>query len=172
MRQFCFFFACFLLLTLTFASYVRADDEIPIVVQRFSDRVILLTDDPTFGETTVAIASNRGLVVIDTSGSPESAVRIRRAIEQEFGRSDFAYVINTHHHWDHTSGNQAFADAVIIGHDACYAQMLRGADPKEHILNSINASVAQWDLSLETLDPESERAQRIRAWRDYFSRSY
>ena len=172
MRQFCLFFACFLLLTLTFASYVRADDDVPIEVQRLSERVLVLTDDPDWGEANFAIASSEGLVVIDTPASPESAIRIRRAIEEKFGRSDFAYVINTHHHYDHTSGNQAYPEAVIIGHESCREWMLSEMGRKDHILYLLNAYITRRRLSLEVLEPESNGAQILRSQRNRLGRLY
>lgn len=35
----------------------------------------------------------------------------------EFGRSDFAYVINTHFHFDHLDGNQVFPEAEVVAHE-------------------------------------------------------
>lgn len=62
------------------------------------------------------IASKDGLIVVDTPMFPSEARAVRAAIVAELGRSDFLYLINTHHHWDHTMGNQFFPEAVIVGH--------------------------------------------------------
>jgi len=42
---------------------------------------------------------------------------IKQKLEQFFGRSDWAYVINTHAHDNHPGGNSLFKGAVIIGHE-------------------------------------------------------
>ena len=62
------------------------------------------------------IVSRDGLVVVDTPMFPSEARAMRAAIIDELGRSDFLYLINTHHHWDHTMGNQFFREATIVGH--------------------------------------------------------
>ncbi len=79
-------------------------------------------EDPT---NTIALASRRGLVVIDTGVLPSRGAALRSAIEREFKRRDFAYVINTHSHFDHTDGNQAFADVPIVGHQNAGREMNR-----------------------------------------------
>ncbi|MDH4196678.1 MAG: MBL fold metallo-hydrolase [Candidatus Aminicenantes bacterium] len=71
------------------------------------------------------LASRRGLVVIDTGLLPSRGAALRSAIEREFARRDFAYVINTHAHFDHTDGNQAFADVPIVGHQNAAREMSR-----------------------------------------------
>jgi glyoxylase-like metal-dependent hydrolase (beta-lactamase superfamily II) len=64
-----------------------------------------------------AIQSQKGLVMIDTEASPRVMAPIKEKIEQTFGRSDWAYVINTHAHDNHCSGNILFKGAVIVGHE-------------------------------------------------------
>ena len=53
-----------------------ADDEVPVAVQRLSDRVLVLSED-IMDNNIVAVASAKGLVVFDTSGSPTVAARVR-----------------------------------------------------------------------------------------------
>ena len=48
----------------------------------------------------------------------------KKIIEQEFGDSEFIYLINTHGHYDHTTGNQAFFDVPIIAHDNCKSEIV------------------------------------------------
>ncbi len=73
----------------------------------------------------VALASRRGLVVIDTGVLPSRGAALRSAIEREFKRRDFAYVINTHAHFDHSNGNQAFTDVPIVAHQNAAREMTR-----------------------------------------------
>jgi glyoxylase-like metal-dependent hydrolase (beta-lactamase superfamily II) len=70
-----------------------------------------------------AIQSQKGLVLIDTEASPRVMAPIKKKIEQTFGRRDWAYVINTHAHDNHCSGNALFKSAVIIGHENLAADM-------------------------------------------------
>lgn len=95
----------------------RAAGELPLHTQRLSDRILLAwVGDAMQTIRVAALSTARGIVVIDTNLSRSADVRIRRAIEQAFGRKDFKYLINTHFHHDHTCGNQVYADATIIGH--------------------------------------------------------
>jgi len=64
-----------------------------------------------------AIQSQKGLVIIDTEASPRIMAPIKERIEQTFRRSDWTYVINTHAHDNHCSGNCLFKKAVIVGHN-------------------------------------------------------
>lgn len=115
-------------LFLTASALVPAgtDDGLPIRVKRLDEKAIVLST----GETDVwanvaAFAAEKGIVVVDTSAFPAGAAEIRKRIEKEFARRDVAWVVNTHDHFDHTLGNQAFSDAVIVGHEEC-ARAVRG----------------------------------------------
>jgi glyoxylase-like metal-dependent hydrolase (beta-lactamase superfamily II) len=68
------------------------------------------------GPNVTVIQTPDGLVVVDTHLSPGTMEVFRDAIVKETGRNDFRYVVNTHGHWDHSSGNQVFGDAAIVGH--------------------------------------------------------
>lgn len=105
---------CIILSVVAFAS-----DEISFRTQKLSDRVLVLTEESQMENICVAIASKSGLIVIDTLGSTPSAKRMRGLIEKEFDRDDFIYVINTHHHWDHSNGNPVYPEATFIGHEGC-----------------------------------------------------
>jgi len=56
----------------------------------------------------IAINAKKGIVVIDAGISNSLTAKYRKIIEKEFNRKDFANLINTHSHWDHTGGNQVF----------------------------------------------------------------
>ena len=82
---------------------------------------------------TLALAGRRGLVIIDTGVLPSRGPILRAAVEKHFGRKDFAYVINTHSHYDHVAGNQAFADVPIVAHQNAIREMTRGYQGPEAI---------------------------------------
>ena len=91
------------------AEYVR--------IERLSERVLLAYWLGTGRCNITAIQSEKGLVVVDTEMSPRIMAPIKARIEKEFGRNDWAYVINTHAHIHHAGGNSLFPDAVVVGHD-------------------------------------------------------
>ncbi len=91
------------------ARYVR--------IERLSKRVLLAYWIGTGRCNLTAIQSEKGLVVIDTEMSPRIMAPIKKRIEQVFGRDDWLYVINTHGHMHHASGNCLFKGATIVGHE-------------------------------------------------------
>jgi cyclase len=98
------------------AEFIRIDRLSPHVVIAYwpgIDRRCNLT----------AIQSSKGLVIIDTEASPRLMAPIKDRIEKTFRRNDWVYVINTHAHDNHCSGNSLFKGATIIGHDDLAADM-------------------------------------------------
>jgi glyoxylase-like metal-dependent hydrolase (beta-lactamase superfamily II) len=108
-------FATIMLTAQTPAVQTAAD--LPLHTERFSDRVLFAwACDQMQMIRTVALSTERGVVVIEASLLRSIDARIRQAIEKELGRRDIKYLINTHFHHDHTAGNQVYADATIVGH--------------------------------------------------------
>jgi glyoxylase-like metal-dependent hydrolase (beta-lactamase superfamily II) len=140
----------------------QTDDDIPITLKRLSDRVLILSET-LMRNNVVAIASEKGIVVVDTSGLPSTAAKMRRIIEKEFSRSDFAYVINTHSHWDHTFGNQIFSDAIIIGHDNVIPGMVQDKDIMPRQIADLEQRFQSETARLESLPSGSEEALNIQA---------
>jgi cyclase len=102
----------------------QAESELPLHQKRLSDKVLVVwTCDYMQSIATVALATEKGIVVIETSLIRSHDTRIRKVIEKEVGRNDFKYLINTHFHHDHTAGNQIYSDATIIGHKNILAGM-------------------------------------------------
>ena len=100
-----------------------------IKVEKLSDRVIVLTGNLLpGGGYVIAINSDKGIVVVDTGGSPGIASVMREIIQKEFDRNKFAYVIHTHGHGDHVNGNQAFNDALIVAHENSVKNFTNGRD--------------------------------------------
>ncbi len=71
------------------------------------------------------VVSERGAIVIDTLNTPDRGRQLAQAVETHT-RKPVAFVINTHHHYDHVFGNQAF-DAPIIAHCALSRQLAQAA---------------------------------------------
>ncbi len=137
------------------------DEEVPMGVQRLSDRVLVLSED-IMDNNIVAVASAKGLVVFDTSGSPTVAARAREIIVEEFGRDDFAYVVNTHHHWDHSFGNCVFPEAEIVGYERSPIGIERNADSLPRRIANIRRNVAEAESTLTVIDQTSEEADDLR----------
>ena len=137
------------------------EEEIPVEVVRLSDRVLVLKED-VMGNNVTAIASKKGMIVVDNSGFPSTARKMRGIIEKEFKRTDFAYVINTHYHWDHAWGNQAFPEATIIGHSDCPALMDGDRDYVGTRVRTFRQRLEEQKNKLAQADPDSKEADQIR----------
>lgn len=97
-------------------------DAVPSGARLIGDAVLVVDAD---GTNCVVIAGSDGLAVVDTGPGPHAAARVREAAEAVFGRTDVAFVVSTHCHWDHADGNQVFAGTPIIAHAACPDAMQR-----------------------------------------------
>ena len=132
-----------------------ATNEFGLDVLRVSPRVAVVYGDP-WNNAILALASSKGLVVVDSSWSKSVALGFRQAIATEFKRSDFIYLINSHEHDDHIGGNAAYADLPIIGHESVRRAMLKmPVDPTKQ---------ARWrDFSA---------ASEIAKMREYYAKNY
>jgi glyoxylase-like metal-dependent hydrolase (beta-lactamase superfamily II) len=101
-----------------------------ITVQRLSPRVAVFYGDP-WDNAIVAIATQKGIVVVDAPFSKTIAQGFREAIQAEFKRNDLAYLINTHEHVCHVGGNEAFADLQIVGHESLRREMVKSSNDPE-----------------------------------------
>jgi glyoxylase-like metal-dependent hydrolase (beta-lactamase superfamily II) len=111
------------------AAGAEATPDIGITVRRLSPRTAVFNAGP-WDNAVVAIATQKGIVVVDSGFSKTIAKAHREAIQAEFKRSDFAFLINTHEHADHMFGDSAYSDIPLIGSEALRAAILKmKADP-------------------------------------------
>ncbi len=140
---------------------VHAQNDIPITIEKISDRVIVLRlkHNPS-GTNITAVKSKKGIIVFDTEMSYQIAAYIRKTIEKRFKDKNVIYVVNTHHHWDHTNGNQTFKDAVIIGHDNCTKGIQNFAAGKEEFAEKYKKNWIDF-LKKQLESSELEATERI-----------
>jgi glyoxylase-like metal-dependent hydrolase (beta-lactamase superfamily II) len=101
-----------------------------ITVVRLSPRVAVFYGDP-WTNAVVAIAAQKGIIVVDAPFSKTISQGFRDAIQAEFKRTDFACLINSHEDMCHIGGNEAYADLPIIGHESLRRKLLKWmADPR------------------------------------------
>jgi glyoxylase-like metal-dependent hydrolase (beta-lactamase superfamily II) len=70
-----------------------------------------------------ALQCGDGVLLIDTRAHHGQARELASDLRR-ITRSPVRWVVNTHHHWDHTFGNSVFLPAAIWGHVRC-AEALR-----------------------------------------------
>lgn len=86
-----------------------------MIRERVADNVYVFTSELYAQVNAGAVVGPDFSVVIDTLAYPEETQEIREFVEERLG-SPVRYVINTHHHADHTLGNCWFRGAHVIGH--------------------------------------------------------
>ena len=90
--------------------------------ERASDNVYWFQSEIYAQVTAGTIVGPQWAVLIDTL-MPSETPRIRKFIESQL-MVPVKYIINTHHHADHSWGNCIFPNATIIGHQQCRDLML------------------------------------------------
>ncbi|MBO0807008.1 MAG: MBL fold metallo-hydrolase, partial [Actinobacteria bacterium] len=68
------------------------------------------------------LAGSDGTVVIDTVATASRAARLRESVER-IAAGPVRTLVNTHHHGDHTFGNDAFGAVTIVAHRAARTEM-------------------------------------------------
>lgn len=80
------------------------------------------------------ILSDEAALVIDSRATHGQADELIAEIEG-LTRLPVRFLVNTHHHWDHTFGNARFRSAEIVGHSRCRRALVeRGEEMRESLL--------------------------------------
>ena len=166
MKKSLFKFLFMFILLPTVIIFAQREANSSLVITELSRRVIVLKFNvgPSPNQI-IAIASRKGLIVIDTHISYNPALRMREAIEKWFNRCDFAYVINTHEDMDHTGGNQVFPEAEIIAHENCRQLMNRYKENPASYLDTgwFEERIKMLQKKLKSLGPQSGIAIDLKA---------
>ena len=85
--------------------------------ERVSDNIYWFQSETYAQVSAGVVAGPHWAVVIDTL-MPQESLAIREYVEKKLGLP-IRYLINTHHHADHSWGNCFFPNSMIIGHDLC-----------------------------------------------------
>jgi cyclase len=94
----------------------------PLAIEEISRGVFVFRGA---GGTVTAVSASHGSAVIDTGFGPR-VEEIRRAIACALPQG-VRWLVNTHWHFDHTDGNQTFAEAgaTIVAHANCRTRLSR-----------------------------------------------
>ena len=86
--------------------------------ERVTEDILVFTSDLYVQVTASVVVTTDGLVLIDTLLYPEETRQIKQYIENRL-QQPVRYIINTHHHADHTTGTSLFQGATIVAHRLC-----------------------------------------------------
>ncbi len=81
---------------------------------------------PYYVANAVVIVGDDGVAIVDPGAGPSEAQVLLAAV-RAVTDLPVRYVIDTHFHFDHAYGNEAFEEALVIGHDATRALLGPGA---------------------------------------------
>jgi len=156
--------SCWLIIIISFVfcfnQYAQVN-EVRIEHSRFSEKVLIVWGGKIYKDQVAAIATKKGIVIIDTGKSPTLTQEYRRIIERELKRNDFIYVINTHYHFDHTSGNQVFSEAQIIAHQKTPGMMKKWAADRQTFVDKRRAEdMIKWANQRDEAEPGTEIWER------------
>jgi cyclase len=159
------------LFTLAFVRMAIAQDD---VVDAGSLRLIAIAEgiyavEPKFaGANGAVILSDSGNIVVDTHGSPASAKALIKAIAN-VSDEPVRYVINTHWHVDHHSGNEAYKrafgnDVIFISHDLTREEIptlgaAQFVDTAPYRLMPVESANAELSAGHDTSDRQYNDAQ-------------
>lgn len=93
-------------------------------IERISEHVYWFQSEVYAQVTAGVIVGSQWAVVIDTLAIPEETLELRRFVEEELN-IPVRYIINTHHHADHSWGNCFFPGSYVIAHDICRIEMAK-----------------------------------------------
>jgi tetratricopeptide (TPR) repeat protein len=135
--------------------------------RRIADRIFVL-ENVEGGEDQAVIASDSGLVILNSFWSEITAQKYKNGIMNAFERDDFIYLINMVDRLDMFGGNAAYKGIPIIGHKAFWDRY-RGKE--EEVSAEIEDLIEMWrwkeKVARERLpehEPGSERALGEQRW--------
>ncbi len=112
--------------------------------ERISENVYWFQSETYAQVSAGVVAGPKWAVVIDTL-MPQETLTMRDYIEGKLNLS-VRYVINTHHHADHSWGNCFFPNATIIGHEKCRQMLLERAPSALEVARQDNPLYKQLNI--------------------------
>ena len=134
--------SCLFLFVLTAPAFAQTSmGDVEIKVHHIAGGIYML--EGRGGNIGVSIGED-GLLIVDDQFAP-LAPKIRAALK-DLHDGRVAYVLNTHHHGDHTGGNAEFAtEARIIGHTNVRTRLSK---PRQHKKESLPVITFDHSLSV------------------------
>ena len=97
----------------------------PLTVEKLADDLHVIVGS---GGNVAVLTTEEGAILVDDKfdrNVPEILEKVKSITSQPI-----RYVLNTHHHGDHTGGNTTLIkSAEIVGHDNVFANMVKGKQP-------------------------------------------
>jgi len=115
----------FFILFVFYSGNIFSQDNSGIEVERLNDNLYKFVCTTTYSVNMIAFTGPDGILLVDT-GMPGISEKIKPEIKK-LSNKEIKYIINTHHHPDHFSGNQSLSKNVIkIAHKNFYNTLTTG----------------------------------------------
>jgi glyoxylase-like metal-dependent hydrolase (beta-lactamase superfamily II) len=121
-----------------------------MILKRITENVFCILGGEKGINTGFVIGKN-GVLVIDSTFSPDDAKQILKNI-RSVTQKPIRYLFNTHHHADHTFGNQVFS-ARVVAHRGCkniMTKLLKGEWTQDSIQKWVEEN-PEWKEKLNNL---------------------
>tara|TARA_E500000331_G_C17176940_1_gene678751 strand:+ start:246 stop:1151 length:906 start_codon:yes stop_codon:yes gene_type:complete len=116
---------------------------------QLSDTVYLIVPNPPYGGNLAVSVGDDGILLVDDQMMPMTP-GIREAIArlQEGG---IKYLVNTHYHYDHAGGNEAFGkDSVIVAQHNVHMRLAEGREAGARFIEGKRPIEALPDITFES----------------------
>jgi cyclase len=134
-------------------------------IQKVADGVYAAVAEPAYKVNcnTAIIENDDGVMIVDTHSKP-SAARVIIARLRELTRKPVRYVVNTHFHWDHWHGNEAYPaaypDAEIITNQITReAMLMKGLKRIQDHVRQVPNEIATLKADLAAATTPTQRAR-------------
>ena len=109
--------------------YVNSQDlsKVKQEVTKLSDTVYLLVPNPPLGGNLAVSVGSDGILLVDDQMMPMTP-GIREAVSN-LQEGNIEYLVNSHYHYDHAGGNEAFGDrSTIVAHHNVHKRLAEGRE--------------------------------------------
>ena len=107
-------------------------------IQKVKERTYVETE--FLGANVGCVSTEQGLILIDTPYIPSEIHQWKEYLDK-LNDNGIAYVINTHHHFDHCLGN-IFYSLDVIAHQLCYEEMSKPDGTRRDLFVSANQDLS------------------------------
>jgi cyclase len=127
-------------------------------LEQIANRVwAVISSDPTWMMSNAGIIDLGGQTLVwDTGTSPRAAIELKRVAEELTGRT-VGIVVNSHHHLDHSLGNQVFAGSSIFSTRTTRDLMRARFEQLQQEFKEFPEWIAHTKTQLETLTDDFAR---------------
>lgn len=169
----------FLAVTAVLVCAARAQEYGKVSVHKVADGIYLFTTTPYadvgFCGNVTAIVGDDAVLVFDSGATPRTAETIIAEL-RKLTDKPVRYLVNSHWHWDHWGGNQAFTAAFpgvqIVTHEK-NLQMMQEVEPRwneKGLKEDLPAFVADGEKQLAAAKTNPAiSAERVKAFSDRVS---